>query len=103
MPDDRTYAQVMDQITQAFRLFKVAGPGILSEAEVAKAQRTIDMMDSAGAIFFPSEWMRANQGDGIDRQRRLVALYQHAARELDEIFPADRADGAEERREAGAA
>ena len=87
MSDEWTYERTLDQMIQAFRMFKVTGPVMLPSAEADRAAKTIERSDSVGAIFYPSEWMAGRES--LERQKKVVALYQHVCRELEEIFPAD--------------
>lgn len=86
MRQDATYAECVNQMVEALRVFAYTGPLALSMAEAEKVKHTLDMADSLGPVLHPSEWMKAAD---LDRQKKLVEVYLRTCRELRDIFPDD--------------
>lgn len=84
----QTYEGLLMQIQTAFRMFMLQGPMAIPEEEMAKVRRTLQLSDAVGPVLYPSEYKAG--ATNIERQNKLVDLYDRTVRDLKELFPADK-------------
>lgn len=86
MTETYCHEQTMEDILLAFRQFAVIAAHI-DDGAVETARTTVATAESIGFVIDPTKYRDALQNGSLERQRRIVALYQKTKKELREVFP----------------
>ena len=82
----KTYADTLDLIQTAFRPFVLIAAAI-PEADVEAARAAVNKADAFGSIVDPTAYRTAIADHRLERQRRLIDLFDKTTRELKLLFP----------------
>ena len=82
----RDHKATLDTITRCARTF-VALAATVSPDEIKTAQHAVSMADSVGPLLDPTQWMRANETNSLERQQKLLQWFKQSRDQLSEIFP----------------
>ena len=80
------HKDTMDAIIQVFRTFIVVSRTQIEPEKVAAAKQAVTQAESIGSILDPTSYRKASASGTLERQLRLLKLYEHINHELAELF-----------------
>jgi len=82
----KTYADTLDLMQTAFRPFVMIAAAI-PDADVKAAREAVNKADAFGSIVDPTAYRTALADRRLERQRRLIDLFDKTTQELKLLFP----------------
>lgn len=88
-----TYDNTLDWMQQAFRAFAAVAI-VIRDEDVQQARKAVNAADVFGSFLDPTRYQQAQHDRRLERQRRLIDLFDHTTREwrLLEDWPASGAE-----------
>jgi hypothetical protein len=80
------HEQTCDAMVQAFRQFAIHSL-LVSDEDLKAAREAAASAESIGFMVDPTAYRRALQSGSLQRQRKLIALFERTRNELAQIFP----------------
>lgn len=85
---DYNHAETMDRMCDAFRTFAMLA-AVVSPEDLHEARRAVQVADAVGFVVDPTKYREALASGGLDRQRKLIDLFDQTFARLKALFPND--------------